>query len=302
VLIRQPSPVPVQPARPESLRGRVFRGTSAVRRGLVTEDQLRSGAWRRLRRDVYADAALPVTHLLHARGVGLVAPRQAVFGGLTAVMLWGGQDFATADDPVEVLLPPGVRWAPSWGVTVRTASLGVADTARRAGWLPRTSRARTAVDLIRRGRVDDGVVLLDRLVHAGVVPFFDVCDAVGELPRCRGSRLAREIAGLADGLAESPPETRLRLLMLRAGLPRPVAQFRVFDDEGLIGRLDFAFPERKIAIEYDGAWHGERGQLARDRKRLNRLAAAGWRVVFVTAEDMRNPEALVRQLAAVLRS
>jgi G:T-mismatch repair DNA endonuclease (very short patch repair protein) len=270
-----------------------------VRRGLLTEDQLRSAAWRRLRRDVYADAALPVTHLLHATGVRLVAPRESVFGGLTAVMLWGGSEFATADDPVEVVLPPSVRWAPSPEVTVRTASLGAADAVRRPGW-PRTSRARTAVDLIRSGRVDDGVVLLDRLVHAGVVPFFDVCEAVGGLPRCRGSRLAREIAGLADGLAESPPETRLRLLMLRAGLPRPVAQFRVFDDQGLIGRLDFAFPERKIAIEYDGAWHGEPGQLASDRRRLNRLAAAGWRVVFVTAEDMRNPAALVRQLAAVL--
>jgi G:T-mismatch repair DNA endonuclease (very short patch repair protein) len=278
----------------------VFRGTWAVRRGLLTEDQLRSAAWRRLRRDVYADATLPVTHLLHASGVGLVAPREAVFGGLTAVMLWGGKEFVTADEPVEVVVPPGVRWAPSPGVTVRTASLGAADAARRPGWLPRTGRTRTAVDLIRRGRVDDGVVLLDRLVHAGVVPFFDVCEAVGELPRCRGSRLAREIAGLADGLAESPPETRLRLLMLRAGLPRPVAQFRVFDDDGLIGRLDFAFPERKIAIEYDGAWHGEPGQLSRDRRRLNRLAAAGWRVVFVTAEDLRNPAALVRQLAAVL--
>jgi G:T-mismatch repair DNA endonuclease (very short patch repair protein) len=283
----------------------VFRGTQVVRAGLLTEDQLRSAAWRRLRRDVYADSALPVTHLLRARGVRLVAPRDAVFGGLTAAMLWGGDEFATADDPVEVVLPPGVRWAPSPGVRVRTASLGVADMVRRPGGLPRTSRTRTAVDLLRRGgagdgEVDDGVVLLDRLVHAGVVPFFDVCEAIGELPRCRGSRRAREIVGLADGLAESPPETRLRLLMLRAGLPRPVAQFRVFDDDGLIGRLDFAFPERKIAIEYDGAWHGERGQLTRDRQRLNRLAAAGWRVVFVTAEDMRNQARLVRQLAAVL--
>jgi G:T-mismatch repair DNA endonuclease (very short patch repair protein) len=277
----------------------VFRGTRAVEAGLLTPAQLRSGAWRRLRHDVYADAALPVDHVLHARGVNLVAPPEAAFGGLTAVALWGGHEFVTPYDDVEVVVPPGVRWQPGPGVIVRTASLdgGVVDDPPR---LRRTTRARTAVDLVRRGEVDDGVVLLDRLVSAGIVRLDVVRDAVAALPRCRGSKLAREIAGLADGFAESPPETRLRLLMLRAGLPMPVAQFRVFDDEGLIGRVDFAYPELRIAIEYEGMWHGEPQHVGRDRRRLNRLRAAGWRVVFVTAADMRDPEALAREIARAL--
>jgi G:T-mismatch repair DNA endonuclease (very short patch repair protein) len=277
----------------------VFRGTWAVRAGVLTPDQLRSGAWRRLRRDVYADAALPVDHVLQARGVSLVAPPEAAFGGLTAVALWGGHDFAAPDDAVEVVVPPGVRWQPGPGVAVRTRTLD-GDVVHDPPRLRRTGRARTAVDLIRRGDVDDGVVLLDRLVTAGIVRLDDVRDAVADLRRGRGSRLAREIVGLADGLAASPPETRLRLVMLRAGLPTPVAQFRVFDDDGLIARVDFAYPELRIAIEYDGAWHAESGQFARDRRRLNRLRAAGWRVVFVTAADMYDPEALVRQIARAL--
>jgi len=88
--------------------------------------------------------------------------------------------------------------------------------------------------------------------------------------------------------------------MLRSGLPTPVAQFRVFDDEGLIGRVDFAYPDLKIAIEYDGLWHAESGQFAKDRGRLNRLRAAGWRVVFVTAADMYDPDAIVRQIVRAL--
>jgi G:T-mismatch repair DNA endonuclease (very short patch repair protein) len=244
---------------------------------------------------VYADAALPVDHLVQARGVSLVAPPEAAFAGLTAVALWGGREFATADDPVEVVLPPTTRWQPGPGVAVRTARLDGDVVVDRAG-VRRTGRARTAVDLIRRGEVDAGVVLLDRLVNAGIVRLDDVRDAVVALPRCRGSRLAREIAGLADGFAESPPETRLRLLMLRAGLPAPVAQFRVFDDDGLIGRVDFAFPELRLAVEYEGAWHGERQHVGRDRRRLNRLRAAGWRVVFVTAAEMHHPEALIREI------
>ncbi|SFD92569.1 G:T-mismatch repair DNA endonuclease, very short patch repair protein [Blastococcus tunisiensis] len=277
----------------------MFRGTSAVRAGLLSPDQLRSSAWRRLRQDVYVDARLPLTHLVQALGVRLVAPPEAAFGGLTAVALWGGEGFAGRDDPVEVVVPPGARWRPSPGVVVRTATLD-GDVVRPPRALPRTSRVRTAVDLVRRGPVDDGVVLLDRLVAAGLVRLPEVRDAVAGLPRCRGSRSAREVAALADGLAESPQETRLRLLMHRAGLPAPTPQHRVVDDEGFVARLDFAYPARKVAIEYDGAWHAEPGQFARDRRRLNRLTAAGWRVVFVTAADLRDPAALVRRIAAEL--
>src|SRR3712207_9447547 len=62
-------------------------------------------------------------------------------------------------------------------------------------------------------------------------------------------------------------------------------------------RVDFAYPELKLAIEYDGAWHGKPGELGRDRRRLNRLSAAGWLVVFVTAADMHATDALVRRIA-----
>jgi hypothetical protein len=281
------------------LRTRVFRGSAAVAAGLLTPDQLRSTAWRQLRRDVYADADLQVDHRLLAWGVSLVAPQAAVFGGLTAVVLWGGHEFARIEDPVEVILPPGERWQPGPGVLVRSAPLPRDVVGTRRG-LRRTGRVRTAVDLIRRGDVDDGVVLLDRLVTAGIVRLAPVRDAVATLPRCRGSRLAREIAELADGYAESPQETRLRLLVRRAGLPAPSAQYRVLDDDGFVARVDFAYPGLRLAIEYDGAWHGEPGQLGRDRRRLNRLTAAGWRVLFVTAADMYDPDGLVARLVAAM--
>ncbi|MBJ7450680.1 MAG: hypothetical protein JHC71_01195, partial [Blastococcus sp.] len=284
--------MPVPPVRPPELRDQVFRGTTAVAAGLLTPDQLRSAAWRRLRRDVYADARLCVDHRLCARGVALVAPGRAVFSGLTAVVLWGGHEFADTQVPVEVTVPPGTRWQPGPGVVVREAATAGDVVTGRDG-LRRTARVRTAVDLIRRGTLDDGIVLLDRLVAAGIVSLHPVRDAVARLPRCRGSRLARQVAELSDGLAESPPETRLRLLMLRGGLPAPSAQYRVFDADGFVARVDFAFPDLKLAVEYDGAWHGRPGELGRDRRRLNRLAAAGWRVLFVTAADMHAPDVLL---------
>jgi very-short-patch-repair endonuclease len=108
------------------------------------------------------------------------------------------------------------------------------------------------------------------------------------------------VAARADGLAESPQETRLRLLFSREGLPAPVARFRVFGNDGSIARVDVAYPELELAIEYDGAWHGEREQFAEDRRRLNRLVAAGWVVLHVTAAEMRDPTALGARIRALM--
>ncbi|GAB3194008.1 hypothetical protein GCM10027261_10930 [Geodermatophilus arenarius] len=277
----------------------MFRGTWAVAAGVLTKDELRSGAWRRLRQDVYADAGLPVDHRLMARGVSLVMPRSAALGGRTAAVLWGAADLARAEDPVEVVVPPGRRWSPGPGVAVRSAPLR-GDVVHDGSWLRWTARVRTAVDLVRRDGTDEAVVLLDGLVRARVADLAAVRAAVAALPRCRGSAYARRAVALADGLAESPQETRLRLLLHRSGLPLPVAQYEVRCGGRFVARVDFAWPEHRLALEYDGAWHGAPDQLPRDRRRLNGLTSAGWRVHFVTKGDLRGPDDLLRDLARAL--
>nr|WP_246407091.1 DUF559 domain-containing protein [Modestobacter versicolor] len=266
---------------------------------MLTRAQLRSSAWRRLREDVYADAEQPDTHRLHARGACLVMPAGAALGGRTAAELHGLVDVAPVDLPVEVVLPPGVRWHPQPGLVVRTAPLD-GDVVGRGPWLRWTSGVRTAVDLARREPPVEAVVLVDRLVHAGVAELTAVRAAAGALSRVRGSARARAAAAAADGLAESPQETRLRLLLRGGGLPEPVAQHRVEDAGRFVARVDFAWPERRLALEYDGLWHAEPGQFARDRQRLNALTAAGWRVLFVTAADLRRPDELVVRIRSAL--
>ena len=275
----------------------MFRGTDVVERGWLTRKQLRSSAWRRLRQDVYADAALPTTHRLHISAVGLVLPEGAGFAGRSAAVLWGATDLASSRDPVEVALPAGQRWNAGPGVRMRRLLPGH-ELVQRGRWRC-TSREDTAVDLLRAATVDDGVVLLDELVRMGVVQLPDVRRAADALPPCPGSARARQAARLADGLAESPQETRLRVLLARAGVPSPVAQHRVFDDAGFVARVDFAYPDLKLAIEYDGLWHGERTAFLADRSRLNRLTAAGWVVLHVTADDLRHPQRLIARVVAL---
>jgi len=60
--------------------------------------------------------------------------------------------------------------------------------------------------------------------------------------------------------------------------------------------VDLAYPELTVAIEYDGMWHGERRAFLDDRRRLNRLLAAGWVVLHVTADDLEHPERLLARI------
>ena len=288
--------MPVEPARPAALVGKVFRGTTVVRQGLLTPKQLRSSPWRRLRQDVYVDARVPVTHRLLISAVGLVLPGGAGFGGRSAAVLWGVPDVAAAEDPVEVLLPRGSRWNAGPGVRCRQQLPGRA-LVRRGRWRC-SSRVDTAVDLVRFLPGDEAVVMLDHLVREGLVALGAVRADLADREPCAGSARARRAAQLADGLAGSQQETRLRLLLLRAGLPPPVAQFVIRDEAGFVARVDLAYPDLRLAIEYDGLYHAGTTTFFADRRRLDRLTAAGWTVIHVTAEDMRRPERLVARVRA----
>ncbi|TFV90917.1 hypothetical protein E4P40_06555 [Blastococcus sp. CT_GayMR20] len=65
--------------------------------------------------------------------------------------------------------------------------------------------------------------------------------------------------------------------------------------------LPFAWPHAEVIVEYEGRWHGETPQqVAKDRRRLNRPSAAGWTIVFVTAEDLCRPRAFLTRIATAL--
>jgi len=292
----QRAPVPTVARVPAELSSGVFRGSVAVHAGLLTRRQLRGRTWRRLFQDVYAHRDVPVTHLLRAHAAISLLP-SAVVTGCSAATVWGAP-LAGPDDEVEVTLPPRTHMVRVEGLRTRRALLRATDVGLRSG-LPVTTPAATAVRLASALPCDAAVAAVDQLIRTGVVDLAEI-RALAASTRGPGSARARTVSDLADGLAESPPETRLRLLLGRSSLPAPVAQFRVLHEYRFVARVDFAWPERKVALEYDGLWHAEDGQFARDRERLNRLREAGWTVVFVTAADLRSPERLLRRIAAAL--
>ena len=294
--IPQDSAVPTPALVPEELRLRPFRGSAAVRAGLLTPRRLRGHAWQRLFHDVYAHADLPLSHRLRAEAAAVLLP-ESVVTGVSAAVMWG-LDLATGSDDVEVTLPPATHLVRVAGIRARRARL-VPGHVHRSGPTRVTSPPATALRLAEALPLDRAVAAVDQLVVAGRADLAEIRHLAGAA-RGPGSARARTVAALADGLAESPQETRVRLVIADSALPQPVAQYRVLVHGRFVARVDFAWPERRVALEYDGLWHAEPGQFARDRERLNRLREAGWTVVFVTAADLRDRERLLARIAAAL--
>jgi hypothetical protein len=246
--------------------------------------------------DVYACGTVELIHENRVRAVQLLFPRSVACGRSAAVM-WD-VELAGADDDVECLLPADAHHGAVRGVRTHRSALPLVQVFGRRG-VRVTTAMRTALDLATIRPLDDAVIALDQFLAPGLVLPSEVQAAAAELTG-RNCRHVRMVVALADGLAGSPQETRLRLLLHRSALPAPVAQYSVRADGRFLARVDFAWPEHRLAVEYEGAWHGERQQVGRDRQRLNRLTAAGWRVVFVTAADLRDPERLIARIAAAL--
>jgi hypothetical protein len=163
-----------------------------------------------------------------------------------------------------------------------------------------TSEVRTALDIARLEPLPEAVPLIDAMLHRAIVEQSTLRDGARGLRSGRGVQQARRVVDLLDERAESPPESRLRVLLALAGLP-PEPQWTVRRPDGVfVARVDLAYPGARLAIEYDGAWHGRPGELRRDRRRLNGLVAAGWRVLHVTAADMHHPADLIARVRALL--
>lgn len=124
-------------------------------------------------------------------------------------------------------------------------------------------------------------------------------------PVRRGQKVLRAlIAERRDraGSSEGVLETRLLALLRRSRLPLPTQQHAL--TIGGVGRVrvDFAYPDRMVAIETDGyRWHAGKRRWARDLDRRNALTAAGWRLLHVTWDDVEHdPAGTVERIAALV--
>ncbi|HYN96370.1 MAG TPA: hypothetical protein VES42_21220 [Pilimelia sp.] len=292
--------MPVTPTRPHQLEWRVFRGTDARRARLVTADQLRSAAWVRLRHDVYADARLDRDHGLACRAVALRLPAGAAFAGPSAAYLHGVDHAAAPHDDVHVVVPPPARVSARKGAVIHAGPLRPGDVTARGG-LPVTAPARTAWDVAGWLELAAAVAVIDGMLGCGALTADALSAQLAARRGDRGWRRAATAAELADGRSRSSAESRLRVRLVLAGLPRPVPRHPVPGPGGRPLLVGLAWPEFRVAVDHDGRRRGAREQPHHDRRRLGQLRSAGWLVLSGTAERLRRDFAgFVREVRAAL--
>jgi very-short-patch-repair endonuclease len=282
--------------RPGELRAAPFTLAQALLAG-VSPDQLRGRSRRRIVQGWYRWEGCPGAGRANLVSIAASLPGGGALSGVTAARLHG-LDLAEPDRP-EVVVPAGSTVSGRAEAVVRKIQLAPGDVLRRDG-LPVTSPLRTCFDLAGRLPLVEAVVAIDMALHAGLVDLDDFRRYVGERDGVAGVVGARRVIDLAEPKAESPMETRLRLLLLRAGLPRPQAQVGLHDARGsFVGRPDLYHPEARLGLEYDGENHRDR--LISDNRRQNRLQAIGVLLLRYTGADVREqPTQIVTEVRRAL--
>lgn len=224
------------------------------------------------------------TDELRLRGLDLASGKKVAVCLGTAAAMHG---FDTESPPdLHVLNPPGGQLRSADGLMVHRrdgAPLTVVD-GRYA-----TAPAWTAVEVARALRRPRAIATLDAALRSGTCTRADLWRAALEQAGRRGIVNVRNLIPLADERAESPMESEARLVMLDGGLPVPELQYEIRDGNGQLRRVDFAWTEQGVAVEYDSMdWHGNPDALLNDRRRTAALMAVGWVVIAIVFDDVRH--------------
>ncbi|MGH3676598.1 MAG: endonuclease domain-containing protein [Mycobacterium sp.] len=275
-----------------------FLGTEARRAGVVNRYQLAT-RYDPVFRDVYMPRGHELTAVDKALAAWLWSGRQATVAGLSAAALHGSL-WIDARLPAELNQRSQHK---TEGILLQSGRIADEEKCTIDG-VTLTTPARTAFDLGRRVDLMTAVIRVDALMRATQLTPADVYPLLEVHRGARGAVLLRRVLAVADPGAESPQESRTRLLLVSSGFPQPSTQVAVFDGRYLVARLDMGWEEWRVGVEFDGAQHWtDPRQRSRDIDRLAELAALGWTIVRVSGEMLRNrPRTVVERIRAALRA
>lgn len=260
------------------------------------DEDLRTGVLQRIWQGIYC-LGQPDDHTrLRGLDLGAGTPVPVCLG--TAAALYGFDTENPKD--LHVLNPTHHQLRPVDGLVVhRREGAPMTEVDGR----PITTAPWTAIEVARSLRRPRALATLDAALRSGTCDRVELVRALARQARRRGVVAVRELLPLADARAESPMESEARLVMIDGGLPAPALQYQIVDGNGDVRRLDFAWPEYRLAAEYDGMdWHSGADAMLANRKRTSALMDIHWTVVPIIFEDVRfRPDDLVARLDAQMR-
>jgi very-short-patch-repair endonuclease len=269
-----------------------FVGTEALARGAVSSGILQR-EYDRVYRNVYMLKGSELTPEKRAMAAWLWSGRQSTVAGLSAAAVHGSK-WIDPGLPAELYRRNGKAVE---GILIHRDQL-FDDEWQLIRGISVTTPARTAFDVGRRRGRTVALIRVDALANATGLRPETIETLIERHAGARGLRQLREVVELMDGGAESPQETRTRLVLVEAGLPRPQTQILV---DGW--RIDMGWEELKVGVEYDGEQHWtDPRQRTRDIDRHAELLVRGWLIVRVSADMLRcRREVIVSRTCAALR-
>jgi hypothetical protein len=239
--------------------------------------------------DRYVLASEPITTRLRAEAAVCASAPKTYVSHFTAAELWGG---VVPHSPDVHVSGPDVTHRCRRGEVKAHISDGKPPPIHHQE-LPMSSPAQTFLDLAGVGLTLVSLVVLgDSLVKAGRVSPEQLVQAAAEASG-RGVRLARRAAAYVRKGVDSAMESRLRMLLVLAGLPEPEVNIILRREDGSwLVRLDLFYVAYRLLVEYDGRQHAEdTRQWQRDIARRETLDSMNIRLLIVTKEDFyKNPE------------
>jgi hypothetical protein len=242
--------------------------------------QVKAGRIQRVWRGVYA--AHDPNLLGRLTALDIFAGRRLVVCMGTAARLYG---FDTENTAAIHVLDPGVRMRPTVGLMVhqRTGARLQRVSDRLA-----TAPAWTAVEVARQLRRPRALATLDAALRSMQCSRTDLECAVAEQKGRRGIVAVRGLLPFADGRAESAMESEARLVMIDWGLTPPELQYEIRGVDGDLFRVDFAWPELRLAAEYESIdWHSGRTAMLRDKAKWGQIQEVGWTIIPIVGDDVR---------------
>jgi Protein of unknown function (DUF559) len=266
----------------------------------ITVKELISSRYHKVFYNLYVSATVAITPQVRARAALRLAPPDSYASHYTAAELWGLP--APHDDHTHITVPEHGQRLRRQGVK---SHIGQSDARRahRAG-IPVSTPEQTFIDLAAAGvKLVDLVVIGDAMLKAKLTTIPTLMEAV-EAWDGYGTRLAFRAAGLMRQGVDSPMETRVRLLIVLAGLPEPSVNLILRAEDGSWRmRFDLCYINQRLIVEYDGRQHRDNlQQWEHDIYRREDLDRMDYRLIIVTSRGIYNePQRTLERVRDALR-
>lgn len=307
--------------QPPDLTDVVFLRSEALADGYTDHQiarKVRSGAWHRVRRGAYVSGDLWQTlstedrHRVLARAVLRTAHPLTVLTHVSAALERGAPIYNVSLEEVHTTRTDGKAARREAG-KVQHRGVLPAEQVEVVNGVPVSSAARCAVEMTTIADVESALVTVNGMLHSGQLAAQDFAVMAQDTRHWPQSLSANLVARLADPRLESAGETRAAYLCWVQHLPSPTPQVGIVDERGHeFARVDFAWPEYGVFLEFDGRekyrrWRRE-GEtleefLMREKRREERICQlTGWVCIRITWADLSRPERTAHRIRRILAS